>query len=280
MLIVAVALALVLCGGAALCESDLTPVEMGELTPVEMGEWRALARLYRSTGGSDWVNGESWAGQQPTRVCVNASFSAYHGVRCMAGRVLAVDLDSNNLVGNLEDVANLTGLDAMQELHLSTNSLRGFASEWSGADALSFLDLSKNYLSGSLSAWRGLPSLGFLSLGRNTAVEGTLNPLDWEATQLDDLDVGGCALSGTFPGNWSAVPFLVTLGAPNNFISGEFPTAVTAPRLRSLRLEGNRLSGDVPSLFTDTPLLADFSLAENLISGTLVSAPPPPRPRA
>ncbi len=71
----------------------------------------ALDALYGATGGSGWTNADGWPDGFP---------DTRHGIRADAvGRVLAIDLSANGLVGELP--AALGDLDFLEELRLGGN---------------------------------------------------------------------------------------------------------------------------------------------------------------
>ena len=80
------------------------------------GDISALTSLHEATGGSRWTNSDGWLG--------DASLDQWFGVTADAlGRVVAVDLGHNGLVGFLP--ATLARLDRLTELRLDGNALSG-----------------------------------------------------------------------------------------------------------------------------------------------------------
>ena len=89
------------------------------------GEREALEAVFNSTGGQTWAQNDHWTS-------ANVSVCAWFGVKCTSGRVSALNLTGNGLVGEVP----LFTLDRLVVLNLSGNALTGIA-----ADALASLPL-------------------------------------------------------------------------------------------------------------------------------------------
>ena len=87
------------------------------------GEREALEAVFNSTGGQTWAQNDHWTS-------ANVSVCAWFGVKCTSGRVSALNLTGNGLVGEVP----LFTLDRLVVLDLSGNALTGIA-----ADALASL---------------------------------------------------------------------------------------------------------------------------------------------
>ena len=108
-------------------------------TPGEERDRKALVALYKATNGPAWENQENW-------LSPNASIGEWEGVTVDDnGRVTALNLSLNNLVGTLPSVlANLTYL---QHLDLSANELTGpIPREWEDLEHIDYLNLVGNEL--------------------------------------------------------------------------------------------------------------------------------------
>ncbi len=89
----------------------LSAMEWHVVDYCHLSDQAALDALYEATGGSGWTNAEGWPDGFP---------DTRHGIRTDAGgRVLAIDLSANGLVGELPDA--LGDLDFLEELRLGGN---------------------------------------------------------------------------------------------------------------------------------------------------------------
>lgn len=84
-------------------------------TSIGVDECQALVALYNGTGGESWTNSSGWL--QDLDVC------AWHGVACSQGHVVSLDLNSNNLSGNLP--IEIGGFPYLKTLTLNDNPLTG-----------------------------------------------------------------------------------------------------------------------------------------------------------
>lgn len=74
----------------------------------------ALIRLYHSTGGESWVNQENW--------CTDSPLEDWYGVSVdQSGHVVAINLENNNLSGNLD--INLDDFVNLSEFNINSNPL-------------------------------------------------------------------------------------------------------------------------------------------------------------
>ena len=72
-----------------------------------IAEREALVALYNSTDGPNWVNSTGWLGEEGTEC-------TWYGVTCENSKVTVINLDSNQLTGNIppkiENLINLRGM--------------------------------------------------------------------------------------------------------------------------------------------------------------------------
>ena len=195
---------------------------------VAVTERGALTALYEASGGANWVNRTNWL--------TDAPLGSWHGVGVDGtGRVVRLELDSNNLVGRIPpEIVQLTRLE---RLSLDGNTLGGtIPIEIARLSRLSYLILSHNNLTGEIP-----PELGRL-------------------TRMITLGASSNRLSGTIPPELGDLSHLSWLDLSNNNLTGEVPPQLAIPSLRVLLLEGNLLRGPVPSSFLRSGLEA-FSFA-------------------
>ena len=94
----------------------------------------ALAALYTSTNGANWINRSNW---------LTSELSTWFGVTVADGRVTQLELPDNNLKGNVpETFTNLTGI---QVINLEGNELTSFP-DMSSVESFIVLNLARNRL--------------------------------------------------------------------------------------------------------------------------------------
>lgn len=99
-----------------------------------------LVDLYNATNGAGWVNNTNW---------LTGPVSTWHGVTVTAGKITAVQLPDNNLMGEIP--ASIGTLNEVASIDLSGNSLTGIVpASISNMGALQKLDLSGNALEGEI----------------------------------------------------------------------------------------------------------------------------------
>mmetsp|Transcript_28953 Transcript_28953/g.48193 ORF Transcript_28953/g.48193 Transcript_28953/m.48193 type:complete len:468 (+) Transcript_28953:205-1608(+) len=183
---------------------------------LDMIQRYALLSMYFGTDGGAWTNNEGWSATR------GDACSPWHGISCQDSIVTAIDLDENNVHGQIpEDFCLLT---RVRSLVLSGNTQLQLPYCISELPSLEQLDLKGNGYSGRLpDAYHSMTSLKQLSLADNDFT-GSLVELFPE------------------PSNGRVVfPSLTTLDLANNDLSGEIPENALR-RLRdlvSLKLSGN-----------------------------------------
>ncbi|KAF0902255.1 hypothetical protein E2562_014489 [Oryza meyeriana var. granulata] len=176
---------------------------------------------------------------------LDACSGGWTGVKCVRGKVVAIQLPFKGLAGALSDkVGQLT---ALRKLSLHDNALGGQLPA-----SLGFLpDLRGVYLFNNRFAGAVPPQLGGCAL-------------------LQTLDLSGNFLSGTIPSSLANATRLFRLNLAYNNLTGAVPSSLTSlPYLISLQLNNNNLSGEVPTTIGSLRMLHDLSLSNNLISGSI-----------
>ena len=191
-----------------------------DVTVVEQSDRGALVALFGSTGGPDWVNKTNWL--------TDAPLGDWYGVTTDgAGRVIVLDLGSNNLVGSIPPEIE----------HLSE---------------LRRLDGSGNTLGGPIPPEIGnLSKLEELSL-RHNALSGPIPPEIGRLTRMTTMGLDRNRLSGEIPAEIGNLAKLTWLDLNTNDLSGEIPPELAAARLELLFARGNLLHGPVPRSFLDS----------------------------
>ncbi len=166
----------------------------------------ALVALYNSTDGANWTT--TWN--------LNTPVSTWYGVTVAGGRVTELDLNSNNLSGNIP--AELGNLANLTDLNLYFNQLSGsIPAALGNLTNLTLLQLSFNQLSGSIPV-----ELGNLS-------------------NLTTLWLSNNQLSGSIPAELGNLANLLNFLLHENQFSG-LPVLSTLTALDDLRVENNRLT--------------------------------------
>ena len=203
-----------------------------EVTVVERSDRGALASLYHATGGANWVESTNWL--------TDARLGEWHGVTTdQAGRVMSLELDSNNLVGSIPpQLAQLTRLGRFSVMN---NGLGGpIPPELARLSGLHYLDLSRNDLTGPVP-----PELSRL-------------------TDVTALNLGMNRLSGPIPPELGDLTRVTWLNLGNNDLTGTIPPELAIPGLYTLLLNGNLLEGSVPESFLRSDITGfDFAFPEH-----------------
>lgn len=246
----------------------------------------ALLALYLATDGPNWNNRENWLS--------SAEVWDWYGVTADAdGRVIALDLSSNRLEGELP--SELGDLRNLEELTIRKNLLRGeIPPELGRLSNLEVLDLFSNELSGEIPSELGrLTSLRKLELGYNRLSGeipeelGNLTRLEelgiavneltgriprqlGDLANLRSMDLGANLLEGELPPELGKLGNLVTLDIVSNQLTGEIPPELgDLTRVEELKLDGNRLTGGIPPELGDLVWLLELGLSGNELSGCI-----------
>ena len=156
---------------------------------IPVSEYNALADLYNSTGGSNWVANSGWLNPQATY---------WTGVIVAGGHVNGIALDYNLLSGSLP--ATLGNLTNLQSLWIFGNHLTGsIPASLGNLSQLQSLILNLNRLSGSIPTnLVGLTNLTLLLLEDNQ-LTGSIPAGLVNLSGLQQVIISGNLLTGVVP---------------------------------------------------------------------------------
>ncbi|MYD46302.1 MAG: hypothetical protein F4W92_08125 [Gammaproteobacteria bacterium] len=196
----------------------------------------ALEAIYHATGGDEWKHNEGWLTKAP--------LEDWYGLRLNNGRVIYLELNDNNLTGEIpEDI----------------NSL----------EELAVLDLRWNSLTGGLENLKDLPKIRVLKLSANNfsgAIPASMGTLD----SIQVLDLSENEFSGSIPNELGGLINLEAFAAHNNVLEGEYPKRLCdIQSLRRVVLSDNNLSGSISDLLLNCEGLQHIHLANNSFEGAV-----------
>ena len=251
-------------------------------------DYEVLADFYNNTHGSNWIKRDGW---------LSADSTPWHGITLNErGRVVEINLESNNLSGSLP--ATIGNLSELQVLNLYDNQLMdSLPSSLGNLSRLKVLRLTKNNLTGKIPASLGnlsklqrllltdnnlagsiplslsnLYNLGELTLNNNQ-LSDTIPSWVGSLSKLYKLLLSYNHFSGNIPTSLSNLSYLWILNLSNNELTGNIPSSLGSLfKLQKLYLANNRLTGSIPSsfanFFTTSPLLI-LDISHNHLSGKI-----------
>lgn len=238
-------------------------------------ECLTLFELFSVTDGKQWQRNDGW--NRTNKPC------EWYGVECRDGRIVALKLPNNNLIGSLPDLSalteltflwlsnnhlvgampTLTALTQLQKLYLNGNALNGSFSSLAGLTQLKSVHIYGNELTGELPAFTDLLALETFYAHENLFT-GTIPDLS-SLTKLEELDLSYNQLTGPLP-DLSNLSSLQYLSLEENQLTGHFPDISRLPGLEGLYLDNNHLCGPIPTSLPLTHPALSMSIANNHLS--------------
>lgn len=245
----------------------------------------ALVDLYNSTNGGQWIVNTNWLSAEP--------LSNWYGVTVRRGRVVKLDLNSNNLVGNIpSSIGNLTKLTSVE---LGRNQLTGNLPVSFGNDtSLIYVNLALNRLTGTIPTQLiNLPNLTDIYLSINSLtgsipeitgsdsklhgifltdnqLQGNLPGSLGKCSNLTVLEVSNNQMSGAIPDSLYNCTLMSGLGLSNNYFTGKISDSIMRMQYLSLLgLRGNQFTGKLPDSISTLSLLGTLDISYNQFSDTI-----------
>ena len=211
-----------------------------------------LAVFYYSTDGDNWFRANDWL--TSTSEC-----DGWYGITCdHTGRIASLQLNDNNLAGNLPD--ELFSLTGLQHVDLSRNEFTGTISDQiGGLVSLTRLRMDFNALTGTLpDGFYSLSNLEKLDLSRNH-LAGSISSGIGQLTSLTHLELGGNAITGTIPEEIGSLSGLQHVDLSCNTIIGMIPDQIgDLVSLTLFKLHENELSGIIPESVCENRIDSDI----------------------
>jgi Leucine-rich repeat (LRR) protein len=252
--------------------ANLDPVQVRSSDTTNLNARFALASLYYSTEGQFWSNSVGWLS--------SANHCNWFGVSCDSitnnpqnpGNIVSLDLENNNLVGNIPEEL-FSGLGSkLVDLELPNNKLKGTIPSLTlpSMSVLETLSLYNNVISGAIPDTIGnLPNLRRVYLENNLLTNripesiGSLN-------RLERLDVFNNRLYGSIPTEFGNLANLQRLWLSNNSFWGNLPQELgNMVALQELYLDENLFNGNLPSSLGNLNNLRDFRCYTNNFQGSI-----------
>lgn len=240
-------------------------------------EREALIAIYKALDGDNWHNNTNWCSDKP--------LSEWAGVGTEDGFVVSLQLECNNLHGNLPDeVANL---EFLYILNIAENDILYISDKIQHLSVLQKLDLPRiKYLPKEILSMANIVELRIDLRDCSNDIErldfsGMLNlwGLELYADKME-FPIGLQALSnlyhlnlygfiGDFP-DVSNCTELRRLSLHNSSVDSTIPKwLANLTNLEMLHIEGLGLKGEIPREIYSLPNLQSIILRENKLEGTL-----------
>ena len=211
--------------------------EANQFSEVESLQRSALAALYESTGGANWLRNDNWN--------TNAPLSEWYGLKVEDGYVTSIDLSDNNLTGVLP--GELVQLGKIQSIILSGNKIGGqIPAAWGvGASTRSDAgyDDEESYEDG---------------VDEDFGDSDANYDLDAILAQLSAIaDDGEVEIEDTTP----FISSLAVLDLSDNLITGTLPEELgNLNKLRSLSIKGNLMKGEISMALQQSAMWQSLSV--------------------
>lgn len=259
-------------GGTTLCTvRDEAFQAWLNAVPTRDGEFLAcneersdLIKLYEAMGGESWTASGNWG--------TDAPLENWSGIAVdSAGRVTVIDLNRNNLSGQIPP--EIQYFPYLQVLRLDYNRLEGeIPPEIGLLTELRRMDIDGNPFTGGIPPEIGnLAKLQVLWLGgEGSRLTGPIPPELGNLDSLRQIQLYDVRLDGSIPEEFGNLAELQILRITGTRIGGGLPESLAALRnLRAIRLYDNELSEPLPAWLGQLDRLFSLSISDNVIEGPL-----------
>jgi len=216
-------------------------------------EYNTLVDFAQSTNYRDWLNNQNWLSD------LDAEY--WKGIRVANGRIVNIQLASNNLSGPLPP--SLGNLSVLEFLLLSQNRISGaLPGELGNLKKLSGIDLYGNLLTGSIPVEIGnMESLKTLNLSNNL-LTGSIPQELTKLQKATTIQLNGNYLSGSVPNLKLIKNFLICYLHDNNFNFSDLSTS---------NITGIFSSNYAPQKALPKPVLQESNGEQFLLAGDTLS---------
>lgn len=193
----------------------------------------ALEALYHALGGDDWNHNDGWLTDAPLK--------DWYGLRMSNGRITHLELDDNNLTGEIPSEIEM--LD------------------------LSILDLRWNSISGGIEHLQKMKTVRELLLSAND-FSGRIPRSLGDITSLNRLDLSDNQFTGSIPNRLTRLKNLVAFAAHSNYLTGKIPRNLCdLSHLQRVVLSDNALTGSITNTLVKCAKLYLLDLSNNRLEG-------------
>ena len=238
--------------------------------PTREGEFLAcneersdLMKLYEAMGGEGWTESANWGTDAPLENWLGIA------VDDSTGRVIAIDLNRNNLSGEIPP--EIQYFPHLRVLRLDYNRLEGeIPAEIGLLTELRRMDIDGNDFTGGIPPEIGnLVNLEVLWMGGNR-MSGPIPPEFGNLASLAIVHLYEARFDGSIPEEIGKLSELRRLRIADTRIDGPLPASLGAlEKLRMLQVYENRVSGPIPPAIGQIDSLWLLELSNNEIEGSL-----------
>ncbi|ELP93379.1 polygalacturonase inhibitor 2 precursor, putative [Entamoeba invadens IP1] len=216
-------------------------------------EKELLTTFFDILNGENWVIRTNWKSER--------SVCEWYGVECEDGKVLSLNLSSNNLKG---EVPPLFVLQHVKKIDVSNNQITGLLTSFNGLQRLDTLIISNNL-------FKGFANVLGTSLKHFKAANNAFDDVFYFLKNnvfLETLDLSYNSIR-TIPRALNKLSNLISLNMKHNKITSEIPPMAALVNLESCDFSENTIVGTIPNSLGTLPRLVDINLSKSNLSGPI-----------